>query len=134
MPRPTLVVSGARRLRATLAAAGDELVDLRQANRDAAEVAAGAARQAAPRRSGALVASILPSAVKGGALVRAGGPRVPYANVIHWGWRARGIESQPFALQAAEQTAPRDKRRSSESSTQSKGPDRWHSSTPYARP
>lgn len=53
-----------------------------------------------PVKSGALAASIRAGKGKTKAVVRAGGARVPYAGVQHYGWPAHGIEPKPFLLQA----------------------------------
>ena len=67
---------------------------------EAAEKVAVTARARAPRRSGRLAGSIRPSGTQTGAAVRAGGARVPYAGPIHFGWRARNIEPNPFLYDA----------------------------------
>lgn len=54
----------------------------------------------APVRSGALGASLRAGRGKTKAVVRAGGARVPYAGVIHYGWPARNIAPNPFILDA----------------------------------
>ncbi len=60
------------------------------------------AKTLAPRQSGALVGSIraLGSQTSGRAAV--GKKSVPYAGVIHYGWPARNIRSQPFLTDALE--------------------------------
>lgn len=103
---PVLEVSGARRLRSTLKAAGDNLHDLRDAHAAAAGIVAGASMPTAPKVTGKLAASIRPAGTKTGAVVRAGGARVPYANPVHWGWAKRHIRPNPWLLRAAERTEP----------------------------
>lgn len=107
----TVQVLGARQLRATLRAAGDDLTDLRDANRAAGDVVAGAGQSRAPRVSGRLAASVRASGTKTAAIVRAGNNRstasaVPYGNPIHWGWFKRGIRPNPFLSLAAQATEP----------------------------
>lgn len=55
---------------------------------------------APPRVSGALAGSMRAGRGKTKAVVRAGGAKVPYAGVIHYGWPARNIKPQPFLLDA----------------------------------
>jgi len=56
-----------------------------------------------PVLTGRLASSIRAGRGKTKAVVRAGGARVPYAGVIHYGYPARNIEPQPFLLQALQQ-------------------------------
>lgn len=97
---------GAARLRATLRAAGADLGDLKTANAAAAATVAAAAGVRAPRRSGALASSVRGNRAVGKAVVMAGRGSVAYAGPIHWGWAARGIEPNPFVIDAAEATEP----------------------------
>lgn len=55
---------------------------------------------APPHLSGALAGSLRAGRGKTKAVVRAGGARVPYAGVVHYGWPARGIAPNPFILNA----------------------------------
>ncbi len=106
----TYQVEGARQLRATLRRAGDDLSDLRDANRQASEIVAPVAKSRVPHRSGRLAESIRPGATKTAAIVRAGNNRktgVPYANPIHWGWFKRGIKPNPFLSLAAQESENR---------------------------
>lgn len=50
--------------------------------------------------TGRLAGSVRAGRGKTKAVVRAGGARVPYAGVIHYGWPARGISPQPFLVSA----------------------------------
>ena len=95
---------GARQLRRTLRAAGDDLAELKAAHAAAAGIVAGAARPGAPRVSGALAGSVRPGATKTAAVVRAGKASVPYANPIHWGWGRRHIAANPWMSRAATAT------------------------------
>lgn len=99
-------VEGARQLRRTLKRAGDDLGDLKDANKRAGDIVANAASRSAPRRSGALAGSLRASRAAASATVRGGGARIPYANPIHWGWPARNIKAQPFLSDAATSTQP----------------------------
>lgn len=79
-------VVGARELRRTLKAAGDDLADLKAANAEAARIAANASADLAPRGpSGKLQATIRSAGTKTAGIVRAGNKRVPYAAAVHWG-------------------------------------------------
>lgn len=103
MPRPERIqVDGARELRAALKRAGNDASDLKDANRAAGEIVAGAARILVPRRSGRLGDTIRASRAKGSATVTAGKAALPYAGVIHFGWPAHNIEPQPFLYDAVD--------------------------------
>lgn len=99
-------VEGARELRASLRRAGEDLSDLKAAHAAASGVVVAASRIRAPHRSGRLAGSVRGSGTATKALIRAGGVSVPYANPIHWGWKARGIAAQPFITDAAQNTEP----------------------------
>ena len=103
---PVVRVDGARELRRTLKAAGDDLADLTKVNATVSRYVALRGAAMAPRRSGALAGSVRGNAAKTSAIARAGGARVPYANVIHWGWPAHHIAAQPFLVDAAHTTEP----------------------------
>jgi hypothetical protein len=94
-------VRGAEDLTRTLHDAADDLDDLGAAAKRAGDTVVGAARGRAPRRSGALGASLYPVVTTAGISVRA---RVDYAGPIHWGWPARSIAPQPFLSEAATRT------------------------------
>jgi hypothetical protein len=57
-----------------------------------------------PRRTGRLVDSVKPVRSRRSAGVTYGGPAIPYAGPIHFGWPARGIRAQPFVAIAAKAT------------------------------
>ena len=99
-------VDGAKELRRTLKKAGADMSDFTAANKSAATIASAAAAARAPRRSGALAASVRSGASRTQGVIRAGGARVPYAGPIHWGWAARHIRANPFATTAASDTEP----------------------------
>lgn len=102
--RPLVQVDGARELRRTLRAAGDDLEDLKAANLQAAQIAATAARARAPRLTGQLAGDIRASGTKTAGTIRAGRKKIPYAGPIHWGWPARGIEARPYITEGAQRT------------------------------
>lgn len=53
-----------------------------------------------PSQSGALEGSLRAGRGKTKAVAKAGGARVPYAGVIHYGWPARNIEATNFLTDA----------------------------------
>lgn len=99
-------VEGGRQLRKSLKDVEAGLADLKAAHRAAADVVVPAARSGAPRSSGALAASVRPGATKSSAIIRAGGGRIPYAEVQEWGWPGRHIPAQPYVKPAAQETEP----------------------------
>jgi hypothetical protein len=90
----------------TLRRAGADMNDLKDANSAAAQTIASAASARAPRRSGALAGSVRGSRQARRVVVRAGGARVPYAGVIHYGWPRHNISPQPFLVDAAVDSQP----------------------------
>jgi hypothetical protein len=97
-----LEVDGLRTLRRTLKQAGVSLADLKDAHNQVAQLVVRAAEPAAPRRTGALAASMRGSGTQAAAIVRAGRASVPYAGPIHWGWPSRHIPAQPWIYDAAQ--------------------------------
>lgn len=91
-----------RRAFKRLEASADDLKDL---HRVAAEPVADEARTIVPVLDGGLRASIRQDRRAKGAAVLAGGARIPYAGVIHFGWPARNIEPDPFLYDAADRRA-----------------------------
>ena len=106
MGGPVVRVDGARELRRTLKAAGDDLSDLTKVNATVARYVAMRGAAMAPHKSGRLAGSIRGNNAKASAIVRGGGARVPYAGVIHWGWPAHHITGRPFLVDAAHTTEP----------------------------
>jgi hypothetical protein len=88
-----------------LKAAGIAVQDLKDANRQVADIVLEAARP--PVRTGRLAGSGRAAGTQAAAIVRAGGARVPYAGPIHWGWGARNIRANPWVQEAAESTEAR---------------------------
>jgi hypothetical protein len=99
-------VLGARELRATLKAAGEDLKQLKEPSAEVAGVVSRAASAGAPRRTGRLSSTVRGSGTNRAAVVRAGTARVPYAQVIHWGWGRRNIAADPWMSRAAVRTEP----------------------------
>lgn len=112
--KPLVEIENAKELRRTIKKMVDTDLkkELRQANKDAAEVVAREAKVLVPSRSGRLRGAIKSTAGQGSASVKAGSKTVPYAGPIHFGWpnrpnRARGwrggpIAPQPFIYEAAD--------------------------------
>lgn len=78
--------------------AGADSTDMKQLMHDIGMLVVNASLP--PVLTGRLKASIRAGRGKTKAVVRAGGSNVPYAPVIHYGWRTRNIEPQPFLLNA----------------------------------
>lgn len=99
----TVRVEGLKELQRELRAVSKEAAkDLRQANLEGARIVAIEAQRRAPERSGRLRRSIRATATQRGAAVKAGGARVPYASVIHFGLPKRHIHANPFIYDAAD--------------------------------
>lgn len=105
MTTPKVTVDGARDLRKALRAVDGGLADLKGVHAAAAQVVETRARQIVPRRSGLLAGSLRSSGQNSGGVVRAGRTSVPYAGVIHFGWRARNIRPRPFLYDALDDRA-----------------------------
>jgi len=107
--RGLIQADGAKQLRRSLKQAGLDVSDLKAAHKAVAELIASRSAPNAPRRSGALAASVRPAGTAREAVVRAGRARVPYAGPVHWGWkrpagpgrRAQNIPAQPWLYAAA---------------------------------
>lgn len=102
-------IEGAREFRRAAKKAGMDLKDLRAIHKAAAGIVVTKARSWAPRTSGRLASTIRAGATQRAAIVRAGNNRtsktgVPYANPIHWGWKARNIKANPFLSYSAQST------------------------------
>jgi hypothetical protein len=94
-------VNGLRPLLRQLKDIDEALPDeVKAINKAAAEDVLGVARGLAPRDTGALLGSLKTGATRRSATVKAGGRRVPYATVIHFGWPRHGIRPQPFLYDA----------------------------------
>lgn len=99
-----LRVVGLRTSLRQLERAGASATDMRDAMARIGATVARAAVPRAPRVTGRLAGSIRPGRGKTKAVIRAGGARVPYAGVRHYGWPARGIAPAPFLLDALSST------------------------------
>jgi hypothetical protein len=98
--RPAVEIEGAKEVRRALKQMGDDLADLKDLHAEVGELVASEARSIAPHDSGDLSGSIRTARRAAGSFVLAGSRRVPYAGPIHFGWRARNIEPQPFLYEA----------------------------------
>lgn len=91
-------VEGLNRVTRKLARAGADAEDMRGLMHSIGQIVVDAAD--APVLTGRLSGDIRAGRGKTKAVVRAGGARVPYAGVRHYGWPARGIEPAPFLTDA----------------------------------
>lgn len=98
--RPGIEVEGGPQLQRAFKKLGDRADDLKGLHGDIGEMVADTAESLVPVESGELQESISSSSRKTGATVLAGRRSVPYAGPIHFGWRARNIEPQPFLYDA----------------------------------
>jgi hypothetical protein len=98
--RAAVEVQGGPQLRRAFRRMGDRAGDLAEVHDDAARIVEDEAESLVPVLSGRLRETIRRSKRKTGASVLAGRSLVPYAGPIHFGWRARNIEPQPFLYDA----------------------------------
>ncbi len=79
----------------------DGVKDFTKVGQDAADLVAQEGRALAPRgETLRLRRSVKAKATKTRSSVRAGGGRIVYAGVIHFGWPRHNIEPQPFLYDA----------------------------------
>lgn len=100
----TVNVPGLAKLVRTMRKAGIDMSDLKAANQAAGSIVSAGGRQSAPRRTGALAASIRPSKTARKAVVRAGGGRIRYARFQEFG--SSKNEATHFLYGSAERTQP----------------------------
>lgn len=100
-------VEGLARLTRQLVDLGADLDDLKNVFAGIASEGAHLAASFAPKRSGALAASIRGNRAKNKAVVTAGRAAVPYAGAINYGWPARGIRPALFLQRADVALQPR---------------------------
>lgn len=101
-------VTGWRQLRKHLRAAGDDMTDLKDSNKAAADIAAAEIKRRAPVDSGALQQTIRSAGTKSAGVVRVGNnSKVRYAGPIVWGWGRRHIAANPFPSRGARASEPR---------------------------
>ena len=109
MPKPFIEVAGTAELRRLLRKVESKDIKkaLRDANKGSADIIAQHAKTLAPSRSGKLAKSVGSTASQASGAIKAGSAgRVPYAGAIHFGWRARNIEPQPFLNAAISDKLP----------------------------
>jgi hypothetical protein len=99
-------VKGLRETVKNLEQAGVSVNDLKDAMRRVGSIVSGRGQSIAPKKSGRLAASTRPTRTKNRARVSTGKASLPYAPVIHWGWKKHNIEANPFLLKALGQTKP----------------------------
>lgn len=97
---PSVEVEGAKELRRALKHMQGDLKDLTRVHKTAGQAVLDEAREIVPRVSGVLGRSIRVRASTSKASILAGKSSVPYAGPIHFGWRRRNIEPQPFLYDA----------------------------------
>lgn len=86
--------------------AGADAQEMRELMHQLGTIVVHAAQPMARRQSGAMAGTIRAGRGKTKAVVRAGGRRVPYAGVQHYGWPARNIAPNPFLSNALQATRP----------------------------
>lgn len=90
-------VVGQKRFVQTMRKAGADMKELKDVNRQAADIALPAVRSLAPRgKTGRLASSVRAGATQKAGVIRAGRKSVPYAGVINYGWPARRIKPRLF--------------------------------------
>lgn len=93
-------VVGQKRFVQTMRKAGADMQELKDVNRQAADIALPAVRQLTPRgESGRLAGSIRVGATQKAGVIRAGRKSAPCAGVINYGWPKRGIKPRLFVNQ-----------------------------------
>lgn len=103
MPSESVEAIGAAQLAYTLTRAAHELDQgVGGADAEAAQLVASSARGLAPRRTGALAASVRAE----GPTVYAGSAFVQYAPFVEYGTPSRGIPARPFMTDAAKTSEP----------------------------
>lgn len=94
-------VEGGPQLRRAFRKLGDRADDLKPLHSDIADVVGDRADDLVPVLTGRLKRTRKDRATKTRASVEYGGAQIPpYAGPIHFGWRARNIEPQPFLYDA----------------------------------
>lgn len=99
-PETRLRVTGLRTTFRALQEAGASAEDLKDLMAVLGGIIVQDATPRARRDSGAMAGTIRAGRGKTKAVVRAGGRRVPYAGVQHYGWPDRGIEPNTFLTDA----------------------------------
>lgn len=100
-------VEGLNKLVRDLQKLGLEIDDLKDAFGSIADEGAQWASSFAPKRSGALAATVRGNRAKNKAVVAAGKGKVKYAGAINYGWPARNIKASSFMQKADERMQPK---------------------------
>jgi len=100
--RPEIKIEGAKQLQRALRQVEGGTANLKEAHLAGAKIVEREAVGIVPRRSGALADSIRSTGQARQGVVRAGRAKVPYANVIHFGFPRRNIAPQPFLYDAVD--------------------------------
>lgn len=104
MAKPASVkVVGARRLRATMKAAGVDLTQMSEAHQKVGQIVISAAAPLTPRQTGRLAGSLKASRTRASAIVRS---NLVYAGVQEYGWPAHGIEASAMVRTGASRSEP----------------------------
>jgi hypothetical protein len=97
MSDKALMVVGQRRFVQTMRKAGADMDDLKEVNREAAQIALPAVRNLVPRgKTGRLAGSLRVGATKRAGVIRAGRKAVPYAGPVNYGWPAHHLKPRLF--------------------------------------
>jgi HK97 gp10 family phage protein len=106
---PQIEVEGLRELKLLLRKVESKDINkgMRDAHKAGAAVIAEEAKTIVPVRSGKLKRSIGAKGSQSSGAIKAGSAaRVPYAGVIHYGWRDKNIKAQPFLSEAVGEKLP----------------------------
>ena len=99
--RAGVEVEGGPQIRRAFKKLGDRAEDLTPIHSEIGEIVEDRAVDLVPVVTGRLRETIRSKATKTRARIEAGGRSIPpYAGPIHFGWRARNIEPQPFLYDA----------------------------------
>lgn len=100
--RSGVEVQGLRETVRSLERLGTEVQDLKDAFKRIGNIVVDEAQARAPKKSGALAASIKASNTKNKSNIRAGSAKVPYAGVHEWGWPSHNITGTHYLTGASQ--------------------------------
>jgi hypothetical protein len=95
-------VKGVDVLTAVLLKFSNDIKELNGFGDEIGKLVASNASALAPKRTGALAASIGSVSTKDGVQVYAGSEKVPYAGVIEYGWPAKNRSAKPYLMPAVQ--------------------------------
>lgn len=98
----TIRIENLKKIIRQMEKAGADAQDMKDLMYEVGTLVVNGAAGLVPVRSGRLAGNIRASKAKTKAIVRAGGARVPYAGVIHYGWPAHNIVANEFLDKARE--------------------------------